>query len=378
MASTTTRALVLCLAMAFCAAAHAQRLGGPLGATDEEEAGDGTRVSGTLEVTCTPDEKSKKAGAAALDDTVTMAEDRVQSKALGARGYPEALAIPKTVNGVVTMTAVFKKKTGEKGTYSLRIKKDGAVSGSLTTVEGTTKYRYLVRTKGSAATADPDAPASAAGKKRGKSKAGKGGGDVAEADPEVIRVDGGFVRLMTTNVALTEARVKDDAKKAKVAAIQKAAGTEWQALKGTYRSGAISAAEYAEAAGRRLDEANAELAALLGDEIADLDAAYAKPATAEFLYHNAMRAALAELDDPGRTAAADKAVHQSMTELALLVRKPAGREADVLAKFRELTEARVQKALPAPLWARVQKTVAGLTSYRPGAATPPPAPIELP
>ncbi len=117
---------------------------------------------------------------------------------------------------------------------------------------------------------------------------------------------------------------------------------------------------------------------MLGGDIGDLEAAYAKPTAAEFLYHNALRAALAELDDPKKTAAADKAVYQGMLDLAKLVRNPAGREPDVLAKFRELTDARVKKALPAAEWTRVQKTVEGLTSYRPTGDTPAPPPIEPP
>ena len=332
-------------------------------------------MSGTLEVTCTPDEKSKKAGATPFDDTVTLSEDRVESKELSRRGFPESLSVPKTVNGVITLSVTFKKRNGDKATYSLRMKEEGVVGGSLTITEGKQRFRYRLRKQGTPEQADPvKSSAAKQGGKGGKAKAGKG--KKPESDPAVIRVDGGFVRLMTANVALTEARVKDAAKKAKVAEIQQAAGTDWQAMKGTYLSGAISAADYAEAAGRRLNQANADLAALLGDEIADLDAAYAKPAAAEFLYHNALRAALAELDDETKTAGADKAVHQSMVDLAKLVRNPAGREADVLKKFRELTDARVKKALPAPLWERVQKTVEGLTSYRPEAGAAPPAADE--
>ena len=340
----------------------------------DDDLGDGTRVTGDLEVTCTPDKKSKDAGAEEFDDTLKLADDRVESKALSARGFPDVLAIPKTVNGVVTLNVTFQKKNNkDKAVYTLRLKKDGAVGGSLTITERGTRQRYTVRSKGAPAVAEKPGAAGGGGKgkaKAGKGRKGSGAGAAAEPDPAVVRVDGGFVRLMTAQVALAEAGVKDDAKKAKVAEILKAAGTDQIGLKGTYLSGAMTAAEYADAAGRRLDEANKALAALLGDDIADLEAAYKKPAAAEFLYHNAMRAALAELDDRSKTAAADKAVHQSMLELALLVRKPAGREADVLAKFRELTDTRVKKALPAPLWARVQKTVEGLMSYEPGQAPP--------
>ena len=371
--------VVLCLALAWCLAraAHAQRLGGKLGQNPEEDIGDGTRVSGTLEVTCTPDEKSRKIGAVPFDDVITLSEDRVECKALSARGYPESLSIPKTVNGVITMTVSFKKNSGDKATYSLRIKPDETVSGSLTTIEGKgkTRYRYLVRTKGAPEPKESETAAAAKGKK-GKSKSKKQAD--APADPAVLKVDGGFVRLMTTNVALTEARVKDPAKKAKVTEIQNAAGTDWQALKGTYMSGALSTAEYVEAATRRLDDANREMKALLGDDIADLETAYASPTVTAFLYHNAMRAALAELENAPKAVAADKAVYESMLELAMLVRKPAGREPDVLAKFRELTDTRVKKVLPAAQWAKVQKTVEGLTSYRPPAAAPEPPPVKLP
>lgn len=341
-----------------------------------EDAGDGTRLVGAVEVTCTPDEKSKAAGDTAFDDTITFDNDRVESKALGERGFPKTLSIPRTVNGVLTMTVAFKKRGGgEKATYLLRRKKDGTISGTLTIVEGKTRHRYLVRDKGAPAPTDPDSGDTAAAGKPGKSKRGKSAKDATE--PAVIRVDGGFVRLMTTNVALTEARITDKARKAKVTEIQNAAGADWQALKGTYLSGAISAAEYTGAAGRRLDEANRELKAALGDAIGDLEAAYAKPTAAEFLYHNALRAALAELDSPKKTAAAEKAVYQGMLDLAKLVRNPAGREPDVLAKFRELTDARVKKALPAAEWTRVRKMVEALTSYRPTAENAGPPPIDL-
>src|SRR5688572_6786813 len=91
------------------------------------------RVAGEFPVTCTPDEKSKKAGAKAFDDTVTLDSDRVRSTALKAQGYAdEALAIPKIVNGVVTVSVSF-KKGGGKATYFLRVKKDGTITGSLTT-----------------------------------------------------------------------------------------------------------------------------------------------------------------------------------------------------------------------------------------------------
>lgn len=373
--------VISCLTLACClaTAAHAQRLGGKLGQNPEEDIGDGTRVSGTLEVTCTPDEKSRGLGAVLFDDVITLADDRVECKALSARGYPESLSIPKTVNGVITMTVSFKKNNGDKATYFLRIKKDETVTGSLTVVENKTRHRYLVRTKGAPEPKDPETAAAARGakNKKGKSKTGKGGNG-GPADPAVLRVDGGFVRLMTTNVALTEARVKDPAKKAKVTEIQNAAGTDWQALKGTYMSGALSAAEYIEAATRRLDDANRQMKALIGDDIADLETAYSSPTVSAFLYHNAMRAALAELENAPKAVAADKAVYQSMLELAILVRKPAGREPDVLAKFRELTDTRVKKALPAAQWAKVQKTVEGLTSYRPPAAAPEPPPVKLP
>lgn len=373
--------VISCLTLACClaTAAYAQRLGGKLGQNPEEDIGDGTRVSGTLEVTCTPDVKSRGLGAVPFDDVITLSEDRVECKALSARGYPESLSIPKTVNGVITMTVSFKKNNGDKATYFLRIKKDETVTGSLTVVEGKTRHRYLVRTKGAPEPKESETAAASKGarNRKGKSKSKKD--DDAAADPAVLRVDGGFVRLMTTNVALTEARVKDPAKKAKVTEIQNAAGTDWQALKGTYMSGALSAAEYIEAATRRLDDANREMKALIGDDIADLETAYSSPTVSAFLYHNAMRAALAELENAPKAVAADKAVYQSMLELAILVRKPAGREPDVLAKFRELTDTRVKKALPAAQWAKVQKTVEGLTSYRPPAAAgPDPPPVKLP
>jgi hypothetical protein len=336
------------------------------------------RVAGEFEVTCTPDEKSKKAGAKAFDDTVTLDSDRVRSTALKSQGYAaEALAIPKIVNGVVTVSVSFKRPGGAgKAMYFLRVKKDGTVSGSLTTGEGKDRLRYVVHAKGTPPPNEKKPKAKSAGK--GKSKGG--GGDAPPEDPAVVRVDGGFVRLMTAQVALAEAGVKDKAAKAKVVQILEAAGGDQITLKGTYLSGTMTAAQYAEAAGRRLDDANRELATVLGADLAKVEAAYEKPMTAEFLYHNAIRAALQDLEATPKVEAANKAVYKRLIDLALLIRKPEGREPPALEKFRSETAAQIGKSLPAAQWAKIQKTAVALTAYRPGqspAPAAPPPPIEL-
>ncbi len=348
---------------------------GAAGAADTVDIGDGTRVKGVLEVTCTPDEKSTLVGAKAFDDTISMANDRVVSSALDDRGYGEALSIPKSVNGMVVLNVVFQKRNG-KATYTLRVKKDGAVTGSLTVNERNDRFRYTVRNKGAKVEEKPTTEPESQGK-RGKSKGPAAAGGPS-TEPAVLRVDGGFVRLMTAQVALAQAGVKGKATKAKVVEIITAAGTDQIPLKGQLLSGTLTAEAYADAAGRRLQAANDELAVLLGDDIVKVDAAYEQPITAEFLHHNALRAALADLGAGPKVEKASQSVYRRMVDLALLMRNPGGREPAALKKFRAETIAEVKKALPPVQWARVEKTVDGLTSSKPGGAAPPaPAPIEL-
>ena len=176
----------------------------------EPDLGDGTQISGTLVFTCTPDEKSKKAGASPFEDTLELGNDRVKSKALTAEGFPVALSIPKTVNGVPTFNAIF-KKPGATATYFIRVKEGGVVSGSLTRTQGGKTIRYVIGTIG----ARDDAAAAAKVD--------------AALDPAVLRVNGGFVRLMSVQVAMADAGVNAD--KAKVAAILKSAGSDQNALR---------------------------------------------------------------------------------------------------------------------------------------------------
>ena len=63
---------------------------------DDSVPGGGTRLRGTLSFTCTPDEKSKKAGAEAFEDSLDVDNDRVKSTKLSAEGFPVALSIPTT------------------------------------------------------------------------------------------------------------------------------------------------------------------------------------------------------------------------------------------------------------------------------------------
>ena len=365
-----------CLALAACwlgaASVGAQEV-------DEKDIA-APRVRDTLELTCTPDAKSKKAGAEAFDDTVTLKDDRVRSKALKAKGFADALAIPKFVNGVLTVQVSFAKTGGGKATYFIRVKKDGAINGSLTIKDGKDQQRYVVTARGVAPSDEAVAADAPAAGKQGKSRSknapgGAGKAGAKAADPAVLRVDGGFVRLMTVQIAMAEAGVSDKVVKSKISEILKLAGTEQMNLRTAHLTGKLTAAEYAEVAGERLKESNAALATLLGDKAAEVEAAYDKPMTAEFLYHNALRAALAELASD-KARAADKVVHQRLVDLALLIRKPAGRESAALATFRGETDAQVEKSLPAAQWARVQKTVAGLTSYTPDAGDESPTVTE--
>src|SRR5688572_21024504 len=133
------RSLLSCL-LALALISHRLR-------AKEPDVGDGTRVSGTVTFACTPDEKSKNAGATAFEDTLELGDDRVKSKVLTAEGFPVALSIPKMVNGVPTFNASF-KKPGATATYFIRVKDGGTVSGSLTRMQGGKTVRYTIGTAG--------------------------------------------------------------------------------------------------------------------------------------------------------------------------------------------------------------------------------------
>src|SRR3954452_13292181 len=111
------------------------------------------RISGKFSFRCEPDAKSKAAGAQPFDETLEIANDRVASKRLAGEGFPQALSIPKVVNGVPTFNVVF-KKPGAAATYFIRVKRGGAVSGSLTRTDGGKTLRYVI-----GSTADNEQPA---------------------------------------------------------------------------------------------------------------------------------------------------------------------------------------------------------------------------
>src|SRR5688572_25407644 len=153
----------------------------------------------TWTFTCTPDAKSKAAGATRFVDTLDVGGGQAKSAALSKDGFPEVKAEPKTVNDVVTLNVTF-RKTGATAAYFLRAKKDGTVSGSLVRTDGGKALRYTVGATSEREAAEPADP---------PKNAVRAAAD-ASLDPDVLRANGGFVRLMSAQAALADAGVKAD------------------------------------------------------------------------------------------------------------------------------------------------------------------------
>ena len=327
----------------------------------EPDVGNGTRLSGTLTFTCTPDEKSKKAGATPFEDTLELGNDRVKSKVLSADGFPVALSIPKMVNGVPTFNAAF-KKPGATATYFIRVKDGGTVSGSLTRTQGGKTTRYTIGTAGGGGGRD--------GAKGQDGAPGRGTADPA-LDPAVLRVNGGFVRLMSVQVAMADAGVNAD--KAKIAAVVKAAGGEQNKLRGELLRRKITPEQYAKQAELRLNEARQNVAQLLGDRAAKVESAYDAPFAGAYVYLNQMRAAATEAntseggDDAGKRA--DQAIYKSLIELTTLAKKREALTPEAVEKMKDRTRSEVIAALGEAQRERFEKTLTGLASYDSGSAT---------
>jgi hypothetical protein len=323
---------------------------------------DAPRVVATLDVTCTPDAKSKAAGAEPFGDTLELADDRVKSKALSAAGFPVALAIPKLVNGVMTVNVTFKKKGGTQtgpasATYFVRRKPDGSTSGSFTRTEGGKTLRYTIgATSARESAGDPQPPKPAAT-------------DDASAglDPGVLRVNGGFVRLMSVATAMADAGVGAD--KAKVGEILKSAGADQNAMRTALLKGTLKPEQYVKQAEARLAKAHASLAQVLGSaNTAKVEAAYAQPFAATYVHLNRMRAAAAEAAPPPEVAKrVDKAVYAALLELTTLARKREALTPEAVGKIKEAANAAVLAELgdDADKRKRFEQTFAGLEAYEP-------------
>jgi hypothetical protein len=309
-------------------------------------------VSGTLTFTCTPDEKSKKAGATPFEDTLELGDDRVKSKVLTAEGFPVALSIPKMVNGVPTFNASF-KKLGETATYFIRVKDGGTVSGSLTRTRGGKTLRYTIGTPGrrDGANGEDGAPA-------------RGTADPA-LDPAVLRVNGGFVRLMSVQVAMADAGVNAD--KSKIAAVVKAAGGEQNKLRGELLRRKITPEQYSKQAELRLNEARQSVAQLLGDHAAKVESAYDAPFAGTYVYLNQIRAAATEANtsegtgDAGKRA--DQAIYKSLIELTKLAKKHDALTPTVVEGIKQRTRDEVVAALGEAQRERFENMLTGLASY---------------
>jgi hypothetical protein len=315
----------------------------------DQGAADAPRIAGSLTFTCVPDEKSKKAGAKEFEDTLDLGEDRVKSKALAADGFPGTLSIPKVVNGVPTFNIVF-KKPGATATYFIRAKPGGDVTGSFTRVEGGKTLRYTIG-GGSKQAGNVAAPVKTP----------------ASLDPDVLRVNGGYVRLMSIQVAMADAGVSAD--KAKLAAILKAAGNDENALRHELAAGKIDATQYVAKAESRLNEAQRSVKQFLGDHAAAVEAAQDGPFAGTYAYLNQMRGAVADAGGGDAAAAkhADQLIYQSLLELTKLARAKDKLTPDAAEKLRERTRTDVTKALAESHRERFEKTLEAMASYKPGA-----------
>jgi hypothetical protein len=320
-------------------------------------AGSGAALADSLSFTCTPDEKSKAAGATAFEETLDISGGTAKSAALAKEGFAEADASPKTVNEVITLNVTF-KKAGATASYFLRSKKDGTLSGSLVRKEGAKSLRYTIgATTEEAAKAGPAGPPKHGGK----------GAAAAEAalDPAVLRVDGGFVRLMCAPAAMADAVVTSD--KAKVGAVLKDAGAEQNHLRSELLDGKLKPDEYAKQGAERLTKAQADLAKVLGpDKSAAVEAAYGRPFASTFVQLNQMRTALAQSGGAGEGfKRADKAVYEALVNLATQAKKADKLTPESAAKLRDDARAAVVAAIDPATRKRFEQTFDGLMAYKP-------------
>lgn len=313
----------------------------------DQGAVDAPRIAGSLTFTCVPDAKSKAAGATEFEDTLELGDDRVKSKVLAADGFPGTLSIPKVVNGVPTFNIVF-KKPGATATYFIRAKPGGDVTGSFTRVEGGKTLRYAIAGGG------------------GPKQAGNAGASPKTSpslDPDVLRVNGGYVRLMTVQVAMADAGVNAD--KAKLAGILRAAGNDQNALRNDLVQGKLDPKRYVAKAESRLNEATRSVKEFLGEHAAVVEAAQDAPFAMTSTYLNQMRAAAAEFGGDGAKRA-DRVIFESLMELAKLARRKEQLTPDVATKLKERAKTDVTKALDESHRERFEKALDAMASYESG------------
>jgi hypothetical protein len=339
------------LTLAMAAGASAA----PKKTADAGAGGGAATMAESLTFTCTPDEKSKAAGAAPFEDTLDFTTDSAKSAALSKEGFAEAATSPKTVNEVITINVTF-KKPGETAAYFIRAKKDGTLSGSLVRRAGTKTLRYTIGTTSDNEAAERNAPAKASTKPS----------DLA-LDPAVLRVNGGFVRLMGAQAAMADAGVNAD--KGKVAAILKAAGAEQNRMRTELLKGELTPDAYAKEGEERLAQARAALVKLLGaDKAAAVEDAHAQPFTSAYVYLNQMRAALVESGGSGEGfKRADKAIYEGLVNLTVQAKQKGKLTPGSAAKLKDDTRAAVLAAIDPKTRERFERTFDGLTAYKPGA-----------
>ena len=329
----------------------ARALGAPKGNEQETTDADlgAPRISGKLSFRCEPDDKSKAAGARAFDETLELANDRVTSKRLTGEGFPVALSIPKVVNGIPTFNIVFKKE-GAAATYFIRVKRGGAVSGSFTRTEGGKTLRYVI-----GSTAEHEQPAT-----RPTGPMDKG----TLLEPAVLRVNGGFVRLMAVPVAMADAGVNAD--KTKVSAILKSAGADQNALRLSLLRRQITPEQYAAQGEARIAAGQKALAGLFGpDKSPQVERAMEQPFAATYVYLNQLRAAAVEVGDNDRAKRADHAAYEGLLKLTELAKQKHALTPDAVAKLKDRARTDVAAALGDDKREQFDKTLDALTSYKP-------------
>ncbi len=286
------------------------------------------KVSGKMSFTCTPDAKSKEAGATPFDDTLELKEDHATSTKLAADGFPEGKSIPESGDeSGLALKATF-KKTGATATYSIHLRKGTAdktahVSGTFVRVEGGKTTRYTVGDLGAAAQAAA----------------------AAATDPAVLHADGGFIRLMNAQAALADAGIKTD--NAKLAAIIKSAGQDQSAMQAKLRAHTLTPADYEKQANDRLKAAHEALGELVGGgaNAAKLEKSFDKPFASGFVRMKQMMAAARVVPDEARRKKVDQAVSGRLLELSKLAKKPDQLTPDAVDKIVEHAHADVTKVL---------------------------------
>jgi hypothetical protein len=184
----------------------------------------------------------------------------------------------------------------------------------------------------------------------------------------VVRVNVGYVRLMSVQVAMADAGVRAD--KAKLAAILKAAGADQNALRNELAQGKLDAKQYVTKAEARLNEAQRSVTQFLGEHADAVRAAQDKPFAATYVYLNQMRGAVIDAGGGAAAKHADQLIYQSLLELTKLARAKDKLTPEAAETLREQTKAGVTKALAESHRERFDNALDAMASYKADDAAP--------